>query len=90
MTADETLTYRALRHLAQGPVASQRTLVAALGVSVGEANFVACALLEKGLVKLENAGRNPNRLGGTCVVTPRGVAAKARLTKRFLARKLAE
>ena len=34
MTADETLTYRALRHLAQGPVASQRTLAAALGVSV--------------------------------------------------------
>lgn len=90
MTADETLTYRALRHLALGPVASQRTLATALGVSVGKANYVARALLEKGLVKLENVSRNPNRLGYLYVLTPQGVAEKGRLTTRFLRRKLAE
>ena len=90
MTTDETLTYEALRTLALGPVASQRTLAAALGVSVGKANYVARALLAKGWVKLENVSRNPNRLGYLYVLTPRGVAEKGRLTKRFLARKLAE
>ena len=90
MTTDETLTYEALRTLALGPVASQRTLAAALGVSVGKANYVARALLAKGWVKLENVSRNPTRLGYLYVLTPRGAAEKARLTTRFLQRKLAE
>jgi EPS-associated MarR family transcriptional regulator len=90
MSPDDVLTYQALRRLSDGPVASQRTLADALGVSVGKANYVARALLEKGLVKLENVSRNPNRLGYLYVLTPKGMARKARLTQRFLNRKIAE
>jgi EPS-associated MarR family transcriptional regulator len=90
MSPDEVLTYQALRRLAHGPLANQRSLADALGVSLGKANYVARALLDKGLVKLENVSRNPNRLGYLYALTPKGVKEKARLTQRFLKRKIEE
>ena len=90
MTTDENLEFAALRRLSEGPVESQRTLAEALGVSLGKANYVARALLQKGLVNMESVGRNPNRLGYLYVLTPHGVVEKARLTQRFLQRKVAE
>lgn len=90
MTLDEPLALDALRRLAEGPVGSQRGLATDLGVSLGRANYVMRALLERGLVKLENARRNPNRLGYLYVLTPKGTATKAALARQFLKRKLDE
>ena len=90
MTTDETLEYRALRRLAEGPVANQRSLAESLGVSLGKANYVIRALVARGLVTMENVSRNPSRFGYAYLLTPKGLAEKAKLTSLFLTRKMAE
>ena len=80
----------AMRLLETNPEMTQRELAEALGVSLGAANYCLKALVEKGWVKLENFQRNPNKLGYLYMLTPMGVAAKTRLTARFLQRKLCE
>ena len=90
VTTDETLEYQALRRLAVEPVAGQRTLAQQLGISLGKANYVVRALIARGLVKMENVSQNPNRLGYAYVLTPKGLTEKAKLTRRFLKRKVEE
>ena len=90
MTTDETLEYQALRRLAEGPVASQRSLAESLGVSLGKANYVIRALVARGWVTVENVSRNQNRIGYAYLLTRKGLTEKAKLTRRFLKRKVAE
>lgn len=90
MKRNEALEYHALRRLAGAPVANQRSLAESLGVSLGRANYVIRALVARGLVKMENVSRNPNRLGYAYLLTPKGLTEKAKLTRRFLKRKVAE
>ena len=80
----------AMRLLETNPEMTQRELSEALGVSLGATNYCLKALVEKGWVKLENFQNNPNKLGYLYLLTPKGVAAKAALTARFLRRRLAE
>lgn len=81
---------RVLRLLQDNPELSQRALADALGVSLGSVNFQLKALIEKGLVKLGNFSANPDKRRYAYILTPKGIAAKAALTRRFLARKRAE
>ena len=81
---------RALRLLEENPDLPQRQIAESLGVSVGAANYCLKALVDKGWVKLENFQRNPNKLGYLYLLTPSGIAAKARLTTSFLKLKLRE
>jgi len=82
--------FRVLRRLAEQPDASQRQLASALGMSLGKANYCIQALLQKGWVKANNFASNRNKGAYRYLLTPSGVEAKARLTARFLQRKLAE
>ena len=50
-----------LKLLQAKPQMSQRDLAEALGVSLGKANYCLKALMDKGLVKLENFRRNPDK-----------------------------
>ena len=90
MTTDETLEFQALRRLADGPEANQRSLAESLEVSLGKANYVMRTLVARGLVTVENVSRNSNRLGYAYLLTPKGLAEKAKLTRPFLKRKVAE
>lgn len=72
------------------PSRSQREVAHALGMSLGKANYVLRALLDAGLVKMQNFRSNQNKRGYTYLLTSTGVVAKAMLTRRFLARKLEE
>lgn len=90
MNVNEPLVLETLRRLAKGPVPNQRSLADDLDVSLGRANYVIRALLSRGLVKLENVSKNPNRIGYLYVLTPKGMTEKAKLTRRFLKRKVAE
>ena len=90
MTVDELLVFQTLRRLSDSAVGSQRTLADELGVSLGRANYLIRALVDRELVKLENVSRSPNRVGYLYVLTPKGVTEKAKLTRRFLKRKLEE
>lgn len=69
---------------------SQRDLAKSLGVSLGSVNFQLKALVDKGMVKLGNFSANPDKRRYAYILTPRGIAAKAALTRRFLAQKRAE
>jgi EPS-associated MarR family transcriptional regulator len=65
-------------------------LAESLGVSLGKANYVIRALVARGLVTVENVKGNPNRLGYVYLLTPQGITEKAKLTSRFLRRKIEE
>jgi EPS-associated MarR family transcriptional regulator len=79
-----------LKLLQDQPQMSQRDLAQAMGVSLGKANYCLKALMEKGLVKLENFRKNPDKRQYAYLLTPAGVEEKTRITMAFLKRKVAE
>ncbi len=76
--------------IAANPEITQRELSDELGLSLGKTNFVLKALIDRGLVKVENFKRSNNKMGYAYLLTPQGVSEKVKITKRFLARKMAE
>lgn len=81
---------KVLRLLEADPGLSQRDLSQALGVSLGKTNYCMRALLDKGLIKMQNFRSNENKLGYVYLLTPAGMAAKAELTRNFLRIKVRE
>ncbi|MDO8501395.1 MAG: MarR family EPS-associated transcriptional regulator [Gemmatimonadaceae bacterium] len=61
-----------------------------LGVSLGKSNYCLRALTGKGFVKVQNFRKSTKKRGYVYLLTPEGVAAKADLTRYFLARKREE
>ncbi len=87
---DDATSYRFLKLIADHPEYSQRQLAEAMGVSLGRTNYCMQALVEKGLVKVGNFRRNPNKEAYIYLLTPEGVQEKAQVTLRFLKRKMQE
>ena len=83
MLTDE-IRLRIMRELQNEPGLSQRDLAKALGVSLGKTNYCLRALVEKGLVKVENFRKSGNKLAYAYQLTPRGITDKAKMTRRFL------
>ena len=81
---------KVLRLLEANPHLSQRELANVLGVSLGKTNYCLKALLGKGFVKMQSFKKSQNKLAYAYLLTPDGIAEKAGLTVRFLARKVAE
>ena len=86
----EDTHYRVFKILEANPDISQRELADALGVSLGKANYCIRALVDKGLVKAGNFKNSDKKLAYFYVLTPKGLEAKAKISVRFLARKVAE
>jgi EPS-associated MarR family transcriptional regulator len=86
----EDTRFRVMRMLQENPDITQRELADRLGISVGGLNYCLRALMEKGLVKMQNFATSKNKFGYVYVLTPGGVAEKAAITQRFLRRKLDE
>jgi EPS-associated MarR family transcriptional regulator len=89
-TLQEDVHFRVLRLLQENPEWSQRELANAVGISNGGVHYVLNALVEKGLVKLGNFTSSQDKRRYAYVLTPKGIAERATLTRRFLARKMAE
>lgn len=79
-----------MRLLDTKPQVSQREVASSLGLSLGRANYCLRALVAKGLVKAQNYRNSKNKLAYFYLITPAGIAAKAELTRRFLARRVEE
>jgi EPS-associated MarR family transcriptional regulator len=79
-----------LRLLDSKPEVSQREVASSLGMSLGKVNYCLRALVSKGFVKAENYRKSTNKLAYFYMLTPSGIAAKADLTRRFLAYKMRE
>ena len=79
-----------LRKIQKKPNSTQRELAVELGFSLGKLNYCLKALQAKGLVKIENFKKNPNKINYFYVLTPAGIAAKTKLTLNFMKRKMKE
>jgi EPS-associated MarR family transcriptional regulator len=82
--------FRVVRAIAQNPTLSQRDLARALGISLGGVNYCIKALIDKGAVKVENFRASDSKMRYAYVLTPDGLTEKARMTGRFLQRKMRE
>ena len=82
--------YRLMRLLHDNPTLSQRAMARALGISFGGVNYCLNALMDKGLVKVNNFSQNQNKFSYVYLLTPQGMAEKAALTGSFLKRKMDE
>ena len=79
-----------LRKIKTKPQATQRELAEELGFSLGKLNYCLKALKSKGLIKIENFKKNPNKVNYIYVLTPKGIAEKTKLTINFMKRKMKE
>ena len=79
-----------LRKIKNKPEASQRELADELGFSLGKLNYCLNALKSKGLIKIKNFKKNPNKLNYFYILTPKGISEKTKLTINFMKRKMME
>ena len=86
----EDTHFRVLRLLQENPEMSQRQLARAVGISAGGAHYLIKSLVEKGFVKLGNFSASTDKRCYVYILTPAGLAEKARITKAFLERKTVE
>lgn len=89
MLTDE-YRYRILKLLEADPHASQRRIADELGISLGRVNYCLKALIDKGLVKVNNFRNNANKRTYLYLLTPKGIEEKAKVTVQFLQVKMAE
>lgn len=79
-----------MRKIDKQPESSQRYLAEELGFSLGKLNYCLKKLKEKGLIKIRNFEKNPNKLNYIYILTPKGIAEKTKLTVSFMKRKMEE
>ena len=71
MDKNNTDQFNVLRKIKSKPEYSQRELASELGFSLGKLNYCLKALKEKGLIKISNFKKNPNKLGYLYKLTPK-------------------
>jgi EPS-associated MarR family transcriptional regulator len=79
-----------LREIKSDPEMTQRELSVKLGISLGKVNFIMKALIHRGFIKVDNFKKSDNKAAYLYYLTPTGVEEKARITYRFLRRKMQE
>jgi EPS-associated MarR family transcriptional regulator len=79
-----------LREIEQTSETTQRELSSRLGISLGKINFLLNALIDKGHIKVDNFKKSGNKSAYLYYLTPGGIEEKARITSRYLRRKLIE
>lgn len=82
--------FNVLRKIKNNPNSTQRELARQLGISLGKINYCINSLKNKGLVKIRNFKKNPNKIGYIYVLTPKGLSMKTQLTLNFMKRKMIE
>ena len=82
--------FQVLRKIKKNPKSTQRELAKDLGFSLGKLNYCLQSLREKGLIKINNFNKNPNKISYFYILTPKGIAEKTKLTINFMKRKMRE
>lgn len=82
--------YKVLKEIQNNPNTSQRKLAKEVGFSLGKLNYCLKALQQKGLIKIDNFKKNPNKISYVYILTPKGIKKKAKLTMNFMIRKMKE
>jgi len=87
---DDKVRYRLLSLLDENPELTQRELADKMGISLGKTNYCLKALINRGLVKVQNFRKSNKKVAYLYKLTPAGVNDKIQVTRRFLARKVQE
>ena len=87
---DPDVHFRVLNLIDEEPNLTQRELAQKLGISLGGVNYCLKSLIDIGHIKAGNFKKNPDKSVYLYLLTPKGIAEKASLTKGFLKRKMAE
>ncbi len=87
---NEEISYKLFKLIEADPDISQRELAKEIGVSLGKANYCLKALMDKGWLKASHFKNSNNKIAYAYSLTPKGVGEKAKLTTRFLQRKVSE
>ena len=82
--------FEVLRKLQKKPDSTQRELAEELGFSLGKLNYCIKALKNKGLLKIRNFKKNPQKINYIYTLTPKGISEKTKLTINFMKRKMQE
>lgn len=82
--------FEILRKIQKKPSSNQREMAQELGFSLGKLNYCLKALQEKGLIKITNFKKNPEKGNYLYILTPQGIKEKTVLTMNFMKRKLKE
>jgi len=82
--------FKILSILEQKPQITQRELSMRLGLSLGGVNYCLRALLEKGIIKINNFSSHPQKTSYRYILTPKGIKEKSIITRKFLERKMKE
>ncbi|MDD2384948.1 MAG: MarR family EPS-associated transcriptional regulator [Sulfurospirillaceae bacterium] len=69
---------------------TQRDIASSIGYSVGKVNYILKALIEKGLIKIENFSNSTNKKNYKYLLTEQGIKEKIILTEKFIERKKKE
>ena len=87
---NEEISYKLFKLITEDPDISQRELSKAMGISLGKTNYCLKALMDKGWLKARNFKNSNNKIAYAYVLTPNGLSEKAKITARFLKRKVRE
>ena len=82
--------FELLRKIEAKPKATQRELANNLGFSLGKLNYCIKALKNKGLIKINNFKKNPNKINYLYILTPKGLSIKMNMTINFMKKKMKE
>jgi EPS-associated MarR family transcriptional regulator len=83
-------TFQILDALDREEISTQRQLADNSGISLGQVNYILKSLLDKGLVKIRNFKKSPNKISYVYFLTPKGIEEKSKLAVKFVLRKLRE
>ena len=82
--------FNILRKIHKNANLSQRDLSSQLGYSLGKVNYCLESLKQKGLIKINNFRKNPNKSNYLYILTPRGISEKTKITLSFMKERIKE
>ena len=86
----EDVRLRVMRLIDENSKMSSRQIADKVGIANGSAYYVLAALIDRGLVKLENFKNSQRKDRYAYLLTPKGMYEKSLLTHRFIVRKRQE
>ena len=87
---DSEKTLNVLQEIERNPQITQRVLAQKLEISLGKSNFLIRALIDKGVIKINNFKNSHHKLAYKYLLTPEGIKMKIKLTHKFFAWKTQE
>ena len=89
-TDEQEIRYRLFKLLDDDTNLTQRQMAEKMGISLGKFNYCLKELVKTGYVKIDRFTSSDNKAAYMYVLTPHGIEQKAKITVKFLKRKMNE